>query len=710
MSVKYATEQKQVKEGRGDDPIISKVRSMVDESAGAVTEWNENQKKWYKLRMRVKKAKSFPFANCSNIRMPTLEIFIRKIKASLVNIVYSIRPVVQVVPNYNGSWEIARKIEKFLDHLVVDIIGMEPKSVILADRMLEQGFYLAKPYWRLEITTRIEDLKIDDLPLKEVMWLYSLERTEDEIIEAVADKVSIDRNDYVWAKNYAAVKEAVKKILSGTFRLKIEVDDVIYNFPDVAFVEPSRFYVPTSSGYNPKRLQYGVHEFFLSMNEVEARINNGWDADAVAKIKSSKNKTSDDYSSLDEEKDSKEGIERLNRDNQIRIWESYCWHDVNGDKKEEKCVLTVAPDFNVVLRGTTLPEFSGNFPIVKLFYELRDDRWFAHRPLAEILEDIVKEIDIQHMQKIDRQTLTNSPLFLYRAGMVNPQTTQFIFGQGIPVHGMTPLNDVMADMNRHNPNVDFSYEREQMILESKATELVGQTDYTLQSMINRRQPRTRGEVDLQAMSMQNVFSLDARMFKTSHEELFNWIWELWCQYGDDDYEFAYFGKDGWEKIKISKEESQGRYKITIRGNDQNSNPQVRIQKAQMVMESQTNPIALQMGIITPNTMVNAYKRFYQELDIQNAEEFYEMPKPRPPSPPEKSFPKFKDLKDTEQAQILSQLNIKPDMQTRAFDKMSEKQAEQDEQELKEIQVALEASQALTEEEENEETTNPGKDT
>ena len=67
-------------------------------------------------------------------------------------------------------------------------------------------------------------------------------------------------------------------------------------------------------------------------------------------------------------------------------------------------------------------------------------------------------------------------------------------------------------------------------------------------------------------------------------ELVNFIWDLWCQYGTDEYEFNYFGENGWEKIKLTKEEIQGRYKISIRGNDKNTNPQERMQKAQQARQ------------------------------------------------------------------------------------------------------------------------------
>jgi hypothetical protein len=268
------------------------------------------------------------------------------------------------------------------------------------------------------------------------------------------------------------------------------------------------------------------------------------------------------------------------------------------------------------------------------------------------------------MQKIDNQTIRNSPMFLYRAGMVNNKVVQFIFGQGLPVNGMTPLQDVLQPVNNANSSVEFSYEREQMLLESKIEELIGQIDFGLQSMINKRQPRTLGEVQLQVQNQQSVFSLDADLFKTQIEELFNWIWELWCQYGDDEYEFAYFGKEGWEKIRLSREEVQGKYKITVRGNDQNTNPQVRIQKAQAILAGMENPLLVQMGVVTAANVANALKTVYQELDVPNWQELVTFPQQKPPAPPPPPpvSMQMEDLTPMEQAQVKSKYGIQPDVE------------------------------------------------
>ena len=648
---------------------VATIKQWQQDSEGWVGTWESNQNKWHKMRMRIKKKKTFPFVGCSNIRMPTLDTQIRKVKASIANIIFGIRPIVQAEPDPAGNWETAKKIEKFLDHLIMDKVKIKNRAIIGIDQALEKGFYLLKPYWRLEITDRIEKLSLDDLSAEEAIWVFSPDRTEEEIIQQLLQRLQVDTHDHVAKDNIDSLRKATKKILSGKEEVEIVLRDVVYNCPDIDLCSPERVYVPTTTGYSPQDATYLIHEFFLPIQTIEQNAyQKGWSEDAVSEIKE-KGKLDIRDKRTDITKDEREGIERMQAtEGLVKVWECYCWYDINDDGKLEKALITLAPDFDKLLRKTTLTTYSGKFPFVKLFYELTDNRWYSHRGLPELLEDIVKEIDIQHMQKIDYGTLTNAPMFAYRPGMVNPKTVQFVFGQGIPVQGMQQLSDSIMPIQSNNPNINFSYEREQMILETKIQELVGQLDFSLQSMINKREPRTLGEVQLQSSSMQQVQSLSGNYFKEQFEELFNWIWELWCQYGDDEYEFIYFGGDMKERIKLNKEEIQGKYKITIRGNDQNTNPQIKLQKAQTIMMAMNNQYALQTGVINPIHVANAYKRFYQMLDIPNWEELVSTPEQmmqmlqqqQQQPPPDDVKIGAEDLTEQELAQVLIKRGIQPD--------------------------------------------------
>ena len=681
--------------------LVSQIRQKIDDSIALTTKWEQDNVKWYRMRYRIKKEKNFPFVGCANIRMPTIETKIRKLKAALVNVVFGIRPIVQAIPSPKGSWETAYKIEKFLDHLIMDVMDVKPKSIIGIDRSLEKGFYLFKPHWRTDIIKRIEEYSIDELSIQEAQQLYSPQTTPEMISKALVEKFDIDLNKKVAQENRAAVEKAVADIEAGKTSIKMDILDVTYDYPDVALCEPERTYVDAEAGYDPQSAECIVHEFELDYHQVKVNGDTrGWDIAEIEDLDATyqrytgdKSKTEENRKQLDTEKDLREGIDRLNKSSKIKIWEAYGWFKLKENGELIKSVITIAPDFNKILRKISLPFYSGKYPFVKLFYELTDDRWFSHRGIPELIEDIVKEIDIQHCQKLDQQTMRNTPMFTHRAGMVNKNAMQFIFGQSLPVQGMQALDDIIKPLNNSNPSVEFSYEREQMLLETKVEELIGQVDFSLHSMINKRQPRTLGEVELQNQNMQQVFSLDADLFRGSFQQLFNWIWELWCQYGDDEYEFAYFGQDGLEPIKLTKEEIQGKYSIKVRGNDQNTNPQTKIQKAQAVFTTMQNEAAFQMGVIKPHHVAAAYDYMFKALDIPDHQKLHEDPQqmfkqfqeaqkqPPPPPPPDTKID-LDDLTDKEVAQILAKHGIQPDMEGRQLKSGAKIQGKQSEQQGK----------------------------
>lgn len=657
------------------DNVFMYVESKYQDAQTNREPWVQKQIKYNKLRMRIKKAKTFPFVGCSNIRMPTAEIKIRKVKAALFNVVFGIRPIVQVVPPPNGRYETALKIEKFLDHLLMERMRIQNKSVITIDQMLEQGFYGNMPYWKLEITKRQETFDRNDLTMDEASFLYEGATNIDMIYEFLINRFDIDMDDRIADDNYNELTKVIKQIYAKD-KFDFFVKDIVSDIPDIELISPERWYVPSDSGFDPQDNTCNIVETFMPYHQLKTMAQEyDWDIKGIEDIGEWKGKDFDNQFQREQNKDMQEGIDRLNSSSeQVRLWHYFGWYDLNGDGVKEKCVIICAPDFNKTLKKMALPLFSGKFPLVKFFYELTDNRWYAHRGIVEIAEDIIKEIDVQHNMKLDQQTIRNAPMFLYRAGQVNPNLIQMIPNQAIPIRGLQPLTDTVAVLNNTNPNVDFSYEREQQILESKLEELIGQIDYTLQSQINKRQPRTLGEVQLQAQNAQQVFALDAGMCIEQFTELFNQVWELWCQYGSDEYEFNYFGQNGdMEPIKIKKEEIQGRYKIVVRGNDRNTNPEVRIQKAQQIIQAAINPVFVQSGVIQPPQMIASLKRFYQYLEVENWEELVNLQWQPPPPPPAGQVikPNYDSLPEGEQIQTVMSLGIQPDVQGRMMQKKEE---------------------------------------
>ena len=654
--------------------IVDTIKRWYDDSKGDIDTWQRQQDKWHRLRMRIKKSKTKPFVGCSNMRMPTLDTKIRKLKASIINGVFGVRPVVQVIPTPGGDSDTAIKIEKFLDHMIMDVIGVKKKAVIAVDQELEKGFYLLKPFWNVEVVSRSKDWSIEDLSEEELRVLYDPETPRELILQAMAKYFEIDESQLVAKENAKELIRVVKEILDGADNVTGTFRDVIKNNPDVALASPERVFVPGSSGYDPQSCQYIIHEFFITYEQLMQNVNNkDWSKAALEKIDFSKDY---DLTDTDVTKDMREGIQRLKREGLIKVWECYCYYDVNGDGVSEKAIVTMCPDFDVEFRTIELPFYSNRFPFIKLFYELTDDRWFSHRGLPELIEDIVKEIDIQHMQRIDTQTLRNSPMFLYRAGQVKGKTKQFGFARGIPVSGMQQLKDIIAPFNSTNTNAEYSYKDEMQILGGAIDELIGQIDFNLQSQINRRQPRTEGEVEMHVANSNLVASLDADLHREQFGELFSWIWELWCQFGNDQYEFNYFGPDGIEPIRLNREDVQNKYKIVVRANDNNTNPEVRQRKAGLIL--QDTYAAFQMGLASPQAVLEARKRAMQEMDVCDFEKFLTPPPPpeKPQTPVQPVVVQMEDLTDSERAQVLASIGIKPDKGGRFIEKVKREEQQQ----------------------------------
>lgn len=668
-------DEKENGKSAGPDETWNLVSKKVQEATNDTTTWATRQAKMNRIRMRIKKPKTFPFVGASNLRMPTAEIKIKKLKSAIVNVIFGMRPIVQCIPGPTGNYDTALKIEKFVDHLIMDKMKYKERAIITTDQTLENGFFLNKPFWRYEANTRTEKWEVDDISAEEAMFLFDGNTTPTMVAQYLAEKYEVDMSETVADDNMETLLDVARRILSAEMEIEFTVKDVLCNYPDVAVIQPERVYVPSTTGVNPQSAAWICHEYDMNIDEVRrCAEHKGWDIEGVTGISAYLN--FDTRNLREQQLDVKEGIDRLNGpNNMVRIWEWYGWADLNGDGKKEKVCITCAPDFKKVLRKVGLPFDNGKWPFVKFYYELTTDRWFSHRGVVEIAEDLIKEIDIQHNMKVDYQTVNVSPAKMYRAGMVNPNLLTGQPNQAIPVRGSNPLTDTLAVLNTYNPNADYSYEKEQMLLEAKVEELIGQIDYTLQSMINKRQPRTLGEVEMQQQAANSIFTLDADQFRMSFAEVFEWVWDMWCQYGDDETEFAYFGENGWEKIRLSKEEIQGKYKFMVRGNDQNTNPNTKIQKAQQIIQAITNPILLQSGVVQPPQIIAGLKRFFQTLEIEGWEQFIntQIQPPQPPPVGAIVTPKFADLAEGEQAQVLQSLGIAPDAMGRMLTKQMEVQ-------------------------------------
>jgi len=671
---------------------------MIEDAENNSATWRDKTDTYYRLRIRHKKTKTFPFPGCSNLRLPTIETYMRKAKAALVGIYANVRPRMMVIPQSDMNLEKARRIEKFLDWLCDVKINLLDKLVVAVDKMLERGFCLVKVIWRMEDRSYTETVTLSELPAEEQAWLLDANTTDEMISKAIIQKFNVDLSETVAEDNLLEVEKAVRELRANKKVIKLNLRDELYNAPDIVVVDPIYSGVPTDSGRNPQFCRMIYHEYFEPWDDIQKKAEQGiLDKEAVDNIEFIKNLGNKDFKLLINTKDAQEGIDRINNPSKtIRVIDLYTYYDLNNEGMR-KCHFLLAPDFRQVLKQQSLENDSQKYPFVRFDAEVIDDRWYSSRGYPQHLEDISKEIDAQHNQKIDNQTIRNAPMFLFRSGIINPRLIKFIPGQAIPVPGMTALKDAFEVVNNQNPNVEFSYEREELLLKTVIQEYLGQMDYSVQSIINKRQPRTLGEVQMQAQAANTVFGLDASLFTNALSELFTQILELCQQYMPERIFTLVTGEQGIEPLHLSRDEIQGKYYIICRGNDINSNPILRAQKALAKVQLLLSPIPLQLGIVNPQNAYNVLKRYLQDDGEMGWKELISQPQPQPQQQAATLIkPSFDELTDAEQAQVLAQIGIRPDMRGRSLKSRSIIQEKESEQTAQEIENVTKIADALKE--------------
>ena len=615
----------------------------------------------------------------------------------------------QVIPQTDQNLNKANKIEKFLDYLADYKMMLLEKLILGCDKMLEKGFFLAKVTWAMKSRTYTEELSLDEISVEDAMKLFDTNIPDEMIVQEMIKRLNVDMSETVVEDNMQAVQKAVQDVRSGKDNLRIELRDELYNAPEAIICDPGAIYVPSDAGIDIQALRWICHEYYEPIEVLADRAREGiYEEDAVEDIvdirdyKDRDTSSSKDNDKIDEQtKAEREGIDRVNNPSHlVKIWEVYKYYNPTKGEPEQKWQFILAPEFSKILKKQVCPYDHQKFPFVRFASEVVDDRWFAPRGIPEHLEDLSKEIDAQHNQKIDNQTIRNAPMFKFRSGVVNPKLVRFIPAQGIPVSGMSPLDDSIKLMDNSNANTEFSYEREEMLLKTVIQEYLGQVDYSLQSLINKRQPRTLGEVQMQAQNANQVFSLDASMWTASLSELFTQMLELCQQYMPERVFALVVGQDDLEPIHMTRDEIQGKYSIVCRGNDTNTNPYVKAQKSQMRVQLLINELMLQTGVVTPPNIYNILKNYLQDDGAIAWKQMISMPQPpQPPQPPPAATlikPDYKDLTDGEQAQVLQSAGIVPDIEGRKMERMEMRNEEISEDDMNQHQKKVDIAKLLVE--------------
>jgi hypothetical protein len=300
-----------------------------------------------------------------------------------------------------------------------------------------------------------------------------------------------------------------------------------------------------------------------------------------------------------------------------QILERYTNLDVDGSGINTSIILWVSKETGKILRATYLRRVSksGMRPYTAVEFHKRNTRNYPVG-LPELLYSVCKEIDAIHNLRIDIGVQTSLPFGFYRpSSSMSEEIISFGPGSLIPVDN--PQTDI------YFPNLSgrtaFSSQEEQVLM-NQVERLTSISDITLG--LTSSQGAARTATGARALQQEGNANLDV-FLRRLNRGWRRFLVYLMHQLQDKlpaGFEFRVFGDDGksfFRRVE-SKQAICGQFDIELDSNSANSNKQVQIEVANMLVMTTGNMLDVQLGIITP---IQRYEALKNQLQVNGVRDF-----------------------------------------------------------------------------------------
>lgn len=298
----------------------------------------------------------------------------------------------------------------------------------------------------------------------------------------------------------------------------------------------------------------------------------------------------------------------LDKEHQIdryQILECYANVDVDGSGIHSKVVVWLHPRTRRILRATYLHRImpTGLVPYFKIDFYKRHGQEYGVG-LVELLYSLGREIDAIHNIRMDIGILSSLPFGFYRPSMSTLKDERMPIEPG----ALIPLDNPQTDV--FFPNLGnrtaFGFQEESALM-SAVERFTSISDLSLG--IIGSQGATRTATGTRALLGESNANLDIFLQRMNRgwKRALRYVFNLLQQKLPDGFQFRLLGDDGnnyWAQIE-SREEIAGMYDFELEANSANSNKQIQVEAANLVYQLTSNPIDLQLGLITPTERYNA---------------------------------------------------------------------------------------------------------
>ena len=534
--------------------LVGDLSKSVDSVIGTRSEWINRLVRWYRQRMGVRPKKSFPWIGASNIQLPTIDKAIKKIMPSYMNL--SFPPGLIAKFEVNAMTKMSKQVyeeaeynEALLDDLVRNRMENSFKKVFrLVDKELERGHALMKCTYQYkkrkrEFTVNLEEDLNESQKGLIANNLEEFLQSEKKIIELFL--LLLDQKGAVLNMSIPSDRDEMFKNLKK-FRTTTDTEKEEYVFnldvveahaPMWQVVNPENFIV--SGDINDLQNAESVtHILYYTENDLRSLAEGGV-IDETVTMEVIKNNTSKLNKSTSQGKDRVPSSLKATQDqyqgsyadnggddsNLIELRENY-FVALDESGNQRKYVMLFSPLYlEEPLSFRELPYDDGKWPFVKFETEESNDGWLSSRGIPQVLDYLATTIDTMHNQKIDRMTIFNAPMMKFIPGQVNPANVRYVPGQFIPTKDINSIQPITFPTNSQT-----SYIEEERELRSQVEDYLPFVDFSLTDPQNgASKSRTFGEVMAAKQDKADRFSLDAKCFMGSYNELLEMTWSRWMQ-------------------------------------------------------------------------------------------------------------------------------------------------------------------------------------
>lgn len=588
---KYLPDQKIGLDQEEEQNLMTDLWGEFDRAVMARGIWIERQNRFMKKRSGMYAKKNFPWPGAANYHLPLIDKSIRKFKPTFVSLLADVVPTASFMSLSPQGYSTEPYIEREFHWLFWQRMDAFEEVVVSTDWMLSRGFCVAKVFYEKRTRHTTDHWEVRELPPE---LLQAVQQAQDQPIRQWLQQVNIPAESLE-----ASVGIVMGALQSGKKDFKLTYEVVEYDAPRLVIKKPEDIVV-SSDTTNLDDARFIFEVSMKSGKDLRDYAKQVWYRPHVVEaILEGHGKGNQPSAVIRQEQGNLIATQELragmdlwqSAEDLYQIVESYFFQDVDGDGEDERVVFVMAKDYPQEPLATYLYK-RRRWPYQMIFFDQIGQGHTDHRGHAELLDPLQTVLKTQHDQKIDRQTISTALSFKYVPGGVHPGSIRYIPGQGIPVRSMNEFEFITP------PNVDFSFDKEMMMLKAWAEETVGNPDYGNTNALSEtgNSARTAREISAIAQEKQLVLSLDAKVFLHCWQKVFERVWEEWMDYGPREFVIRMMGEPPIEVHRTGM--VLGEFQIMPAGNLWNSNPLMNLAKAQHRVQTYLgNPFVRQRELI-----------------------------------------------------------------------------------------------------------------